>query len=219
MQRIERKIKGAIFDLDGVLVDTAKYHYLAWKKLAEKLGFDFTEKDNERLKGISRKQSLEILLEIGGIKADDKQKEKWAEEKNQCYVEYLKQLDQNALLEGTTVYLKALREEGVKISLGSASKNAPLILSQLEIEKYFDAVIDGNCISKAKPDPEVFLQAAKALGLEPENCVVFEDSLAGIQAAKKGGMKAVGVGNEKNLPGADYYIQSLGQAKKEKLFI
>lgn len=219
MQRIEREIKGAIFDLDGVLVDTAKYHYLAWKKLAEKLGFDFTEKDNERLKGISRKQSLEILLEIGGIKADDKQKEKWAEEKNQCYVEYLKQLDQNALLEGTTVYLKALREEGVKISLGSASKNAPLILSQLEIEKYFDAVIDGNCISKAKPDPEVFLQAAKALGLKPENCVVFEDSLAGIQAAKKGGMKAVGVGNEKNLPGADYYIQSLGQAKKEKLFI
>jgi len=219
MQRIEREIKGAIFDLDGVLVDTAKYHYLAWKKLTEKLGFDFTEKDNERLKGISRKQSLEILLEIGGIKADDKQKEKWAEEKNQCYVEYLKQLDQNALLEGTTVYLKALREEGVKISLGSASKNAPLILSQLEIEKYFDAVIDGNCISKAKPDPEVFLQAAKALGLKPENCVVFEDSLAGIQAAKKGGMKAVGVGNEKNLPGADYYIQSLGQAKKEKLFI
>lgn len=219
MQRIEREIKGAIFDLDGVLVDTAKYHYLAWKKLAKKLGFDFTEKDNERLKGISRTQSLEILLEIGGIKADDKQKEKWAEEKNQCYVEYLKQLDQNALLEGTTVYLKALREEGVKISLGSASKNAPLILSQLEIEKYFDAVIDGNCISKAKPDPEVFLQAAKALGLKPENCVVFEDSLAGIQAAKKGGMKAVGVGNEKNLPGADYYIQSLGQAKKEKLFI
>lgn len=219
MQKIEKEVKGAIFDLDGVLVDTAKYHYLAWKKLAEKLGFNFTEEDNERLKGISRKQSLEILLEIGRIKAAEKQKEEWAEEKNKCYVEYLKQLDQNALLEGTTGYLKALREKGVKISLGSASKNAPLILAQLEIEKYFDAVIDGNCISKAKPDPEVFLQAAKALGLEPENCVVFEDSLAGIQAAKKGGMKAVGVGNEKNLPGADYYIQNLGQAKEQKLFI
>ena len=214
-----QKIKGAIFDLDGVLVDTAKYHYLAWKKLAEKLGFDFSEKDNEQLKGISRKQSLEILLKIGGIKADESQKEKWAEEKNNCYVEYLKQLDKKALLEGTTEYLNRLHTEGVKISLGSASKNAPLILSQLAIEKCFDAVIDGNCISKAKPDPEVFLQAAKALNLKPENCAVFEDSLAGIQAAKKGGMIAVGVGNKNNLPGADFYVKSLGEAERSKLFI
>ena len=214
-----QKIKGAIFDLDGVLVDTAKYHYLAWKELAEKLGFEFSEKDNEQLKGISRKQSLEILLKIGGIKADESQKEKWAEEKNNCYVEYLKQLDKKALLEGTTEYLNRLHTEGVKISLGSASKNAPLILSQLAIEKCFDAVIDGNCISKAKPDPEVFLQAAKALNLKPENCAVFEDSLAGIQAAKKGGMIAVGVGNKNNLPGADFYVKSLGEAERSKLFI
>ena len=214
-----QKIKGAIFDLDGVLVDTAKYHYLAWKKLAEKLGFDFTEKDNERLKGVSRKQSLEILLEIGGIEAEEKDKEKWAEEKNACYVEYLKSLDKSALLEGTLGYLKALHSKGIKISLGSASKNAPLILSQLEIQDCFDAVIDGNCISKAKPDPEVFLQGAKALGLAPCDCAVFEDSLAGIQAAKKGGMLAIGVGRKDNLPGADVYIENLGEAEAKELFL
>ena len=207
-----QKIKGAIFDLDGVLVDTAKYHYLAWKKLADKLGFDFTEKDNERLKGVSRTRSLEILLEIGGIQADENQKQIWAEEKNACYVEYLKQLDQSALLEGTLDYLTSLHSQNVKISLGSASKNAPLILSQLGIEKYFDAVVDGNCISKAKPDPEVFLTAAKFLELVPSDCAVFEDSFAGIQAAKTGGMLAIGVGTAQNLPGADVYIKNLGDA-------
>ena len=219
MQKIENKIKGAIFDLDGVLVDTAKYHYLDWKKLAEKLGFDFTEKDNERLKGVSRSRSLEILLEIGGIKADEKEKEAWAEEKNACYVEYLKSLDKSALLEGTLDYLKSLRLKGIKISLGSASKNAPLILYQLGIRDCFDAVIDGNCITKAKPDPEVFLQGAKALGLNASECAVFEDSLAGIQAAKAGGMLAVGVGEKDNLPGADVYIRNLGEAKSTNLFL
>ena len=217
-----QKIKGAIFDLDGVLVDTAKYHYLAWKKLANKLGFDFSEKDNEKLKGVSRTRSLEILLDIGKIQADEAQKSKWAEEKNECYVEYLKKLDSTALLEGTTDYLNTLHAEGIKISLGSASKNAPLILSQLNINNYFDAVIDGNSISKAKPDPEVFLQGAKALGLKPSECAVFEDSLAGIQAAKKGGMIAVGVvgeGDKKNLPGADFYVKSLGEAERSGLFI
>ena len=218
MQKINA-IKGAIFDLDGVLVDTAKYHYLAWKKLAQKLGFDFTEKDNERLKGVSRTQSLEILLQIGGIKADEKQKQIWADEKNMCYVEYLKTLDNSALLNGTLDYLTSLHSQGVKISLGSASKNAPLILSRLGIEKCFDAVIDGNCISKAKPDPEVFLTAAKALNLEPENCAVFEDSLAGIQAAKSGAMLAVGVGQSDNLPGADLYIKDLKEAENNSLFL
>ena len=214
-----QKIKGAIFDLDGVLVDTAKYHYLAWKELAEKLGFDFTEKDNERLKGVSREKSLEILLEIGQIKADENQKKIWAEEKNKTYVEYLKKLDQSALLEGTLDYLKALHSKGIKISLGSASKNAPLILSQLKIEKYFDAIVDGNCITKAKPDPEVFLQGAKALNLPANDCAVFEDSLAGIQAAGAGGMLSVGVGVKSNLPGADYYIKNLSEAKNIGLFI
>ena len=214
-----QKIKGAIFDLDGVLVDTAKYHYLAWKELAEKLGFDFTEKDNEKLKGVSREKSLEILLEIGQIKADENQKKIWAEEKNKTYVEYLKKLDQSALLEGTLDYLKALHSKGIKISLGSASKNAPLILSQLKIEKYFDAIVDGNCITKAKPNPEVFLQGARALNLSAADCAVFEDSLAGIQAAHAGEMLSVAVGTKANLPGANYYIKNLGEAKNLGLFI
>lgn len=214
-----QKIKGVIFDLDGVLVDTAKYHYLAWKKLANKLGFDFSEKDNERLKGVSRMRSLEILLEIGGISTDENQKIKWAEEKNESYVESLKTLDKTALLEGTLDYLNVLHNQGVKISLGSASKNAPLILSQTAIQHRFDAVIDGNCVSKAKPDPEVFLTAAKALNLSPSDCAVFEDSLAGIQAAKKGGMLAVGVGDKENLPGADFYVKNLEEAKNACLFI
>ena len=214
-----QKIKGAIFDLDGVLVDTAKYHYLAWKELAEKLGFDFTEKDNEKLKGVSREKSLEILLEIGQIKADENQKKIWAEEKNKTYVEYLKKLDQSSLLEGTLDYLKALHSKGIKISLGSASKNAPLILSQLKIEKYFDAIVDGNCITKAKPNPEVFLQGAKALNLSSADCAVFEDSLAGIQAALAGEMMSVAVGTKANLPGANYYIKNLGEAKNLGLFI
>ena len=214
-----QKIKGAIFDLDGVLVDTAKYHYLAWKELAEKLGFDFTEKDNERLKGVSREKSLEILLEIGHVKADEDQKKIWADEKNRTYVEYLKKLDQSALLDGTLDYLKALHSKGIRISLGSASKNAPLILSQLKIEKYFDAIVDGNCITKAKPDPEVFLQGSKALTLPANDCAVFEDSLAGIQAALSGGMLPVAVGTKANLPGANYYIKNLGEAKNLGLFI
>ncbi len=202
-------IQGALFDLDGVLVDTAKYHYLAWKRLANAWGFDFTETDNERLKGVSRVRSLEILLEIGGVSMTDSQKEEAAALKNSWYVEYLTALDETALLPGSWEYLQRLREHGIRIALGSASKNAPLILDRLNITGFFDAVIDGNTVSKAKPDPEVFIKGAAALGLAPEHCVVFEDSLAGIEAAKRGGMKAVGVGRPELLPGADRYVASL----------
>ena len=204
-------IRGAIFDLDGVLVDTAKYHYLAWKRLAGELGFDFTETDNERLKGISRIKSLELLLETGGVMMDEAQKEKAASRKNTWYVEYLYTLDETALLPGAKNYLLLLRKNGIRTALGSASKNAPLILERLNIAGLFNAVIDGNTISKAKPDPEVFLKGAAALGLSAENCVVFEDALAGIEAAKKGGMKAIAVGKPENLPGAERYIDSLAQ--------
>ena len=202
-------IKGAIFDLDGVLVDTAKYHYLAWKRLAEELGFDFTEADNELLKGVSRIRSLEILLKTGGVAMTDDEKERAAARKNAWYVEYLYTLDEAALLPGTRNYLLKLRENGIRIALGSASKNAPLILERLNIAVFFDAVIDGNSVSKAKPDPEVFLKGAESLGLIPAQCVVFEDALAGIEAAKAGGMRVIAVGNPKLLPGADRYIDSL----------
>ena len=207
--------KGAIFDLDGVLVDTAKYHYLAWKRLARELGFDFSEKDNERLKGVSRVNSLEILLEIGHVAMTPSQKEEAAARKNAWYVEYLLSLDESALLPGAKDFLILLQKKGVRIALGSASKNAPLILERLKIVCYFDAVIDGNSVSKAKPDPEVFVKGALALGLTAEDCVVFEDALAGIQAAKKGGMRAIAVGQPERLPGADRYIKSLADMLKK----
>ena len=203
------QIEGAIFDLDGVLVDTAKYHYLAWKRLAAELGFDFTEKDNERLKGVSRIRSLEILLETGRVTMTAKKKEEAAARKNKWYVEYLYSLDETALLSGAREYLLRLRENNIRIALGSASKNTPLILERLNIAALFDAVIDGNVVSKAKPDPEVFLKCAAALGIAPEHCVVFEDALAGIEAARAGGMLAIGVGKPEQLPGADRYIAVL----------
>ncbi|MCL2243447.1 MAG: beta-phosphoglucomutase [Treponema sp.] len=203
------KIEGAIFDLDGVLVDTAKYHYLAWKRLAAELGFHFTETDNERLKGVSRVRSLEILLETGKVTMTAEQKEKAASRKNTWYVEYLYTLDEDAILSGAKEYLLLLRENGIRTAIGSASKNTALILDRLKIAFLFDAVIDGNTVSKAKPDPEVFLKGAEALGLPPQRCVVFEDALAGIEAAKAGGMPAIAVGKPENLPGADRYISSL----------
>jgi len=203
------EIKGAIFDLDGVLVDTAKYHYLAWKRLACELGFNFTEADNERLKGVSRMRSLEILLECGRVSMENKRKEEAATRKNTWYVEYLQNLTENDLLSGAKEYLERLKNAGIRIALGSASKNAPLILEKLKISGFFDVVMDGNSVSKTKPNPEVFLKCAAALELLPEHCVVFEDAFAGIEAAKAGGMKVVGVGLPELLPGADLYINCL----------
>ena len=203
-------MKGAIFDLDGVIVDTAKYHYLAWKELAAELGFFFKESDNERLKGVSRMRSLEILLEVGGIEATDEQKEKWAKKKNDRYVEMLQDLDKSELLCGAEEYLKKLKSEGVLISLGSASKNAPLILEKLGIIDLFDALVDGNSVSKAKPDPEVFLKGAEMLGLDPKDCVVFEDSQAGIEAARRAGCGVIAVDVGGVLYDADEYVKCLG---------
>lgn len=203
-------MKGAIFDLDGVLVDTAKYHYLAWKELAKELGFDFKESDNERLKGVSRMRSLEILLEVGGITATDEEKQKMAEEKNNRYVEMLQSLDKSELLEGAEEYIRELKSEGVLISLGSASKNAPFILEKLEIKELFDAIVDGNSVSKAKPDPEVFLKGAEMLGLSPADCCVFEDSQAGIDAARAAGCSVIAIDKVGILTGADKSVECLG---------
>lgn len=209
MQNLMDGKKGAIFDLDGVIVDTAKYHYLAWKRLANELGFDFTEKDNEQLKGVSRTRSLEILLEIGGLEMDADTQAKMCDKKNEWYVESIKTIDESELLKGAKEFLQELRKNGIKVSLGSASKNAIPILKGLGIIDLFDAIIDGNKVSKAKPDPEVFLLGAKELGLDPSECVVFEDAYAGVQAAKAGGMMAIGIGSKENLPNADYNIAGL----------
>ncbi|MBE6792577.1 MAG: beta-phosphoglucomutase [Ruminococcaceae bacterium] len=203
-------MKGAIFDLDGVIVDTAKYHYLAWKELAAELGFEFKESDNERLKGVSRMRSLEILLEVGGIDATEEEKQVMAEKKNNRYVEMLQSLDSSELLEGAEAYLRQLKNDGVRISLGSASKNAPLILDKLGIRDLFDAVVDGNSVSKAKPDPEVFLKGAEMLGLAPADCVVFEDSQAGIEAARNAGCGVIAIDVGGILTDADKYVKCLG---------
>lgn len=204
-------MKGAIFDLDGVIVDTAKYHYLAWKELAEDLGFFFKESDNERLKGVSRMRSLEILLEVGGITATESEKERMAQNKNDRYVEMLDNLDKSELLEGAEEYLKKLKSDGILIALGSASKNAPLILDKLGITELFDAIVDGNSVSKAKPDPEVFLKGAELLGLEPEDCCVFEDSQAGIEAARRAGCSVIAIDKGEVLKDADKYVKCLGE--------
>lgn len=202
-------MKGAIFDLDGVIVDTAKYHFLAWRSLAEKLGFEFTEAHNERLKGVSRVESLRILLEVGGIEATEEERLIMADNKNKEYVNYISQLDPSEILPGAKEYLELLRSQGVKIALGSASKNAEFILSKLNITDLFDAVIDGTKVSKAKPDPEVFLQASAALQLAPSQCVVFEDAEAGVQAGKAAGCQVVGIGNPDILKEADIVVAGL----------
>lgn len=203
-------LQAALFDLDGVLVDTAKYHYLAWKRLAEELGFHFSEADNERLKGVSRMRSLAILLEVGGIVGlPEDEQEVLATKKNTWYVEMLGQLTEEDVLPGAREVLLAFRQRGIRTALGSASKNAPLILEKLGIAPLLDAVVDGNSAYLAKPDPQVFLLGAKALGVAPTACVVFEDAVAGIEAAHAGNMVAVGVGELEKLPEADYHIPGL----------
>ncbi len=199
-------IKACLFDLDGVIVDTAKYHYLSWKRLAKELGFDFTAEDNERLKGVSRMASLEILLSLGGYKATEAEKQEMAAKKNKWYVEYIEKLKEDEILPGVKEFLTTLREAGIKIALGSASKNSMRILENLKLIPYFDAIIDGTKVSKAKPDPEVFLLGAKELFVKPEETVVFEDAEAGVEAAKRAKMKAVGIGSKEVLKDADKVI-------------
>ena len=206
------KIKACLFDLDGVVVDTAKYHYLAWKRLANSLGFDFTEKDNERLKGVSRIQSLEILLSIGKVNPSHSEKLKMAQEKNDWYVEYISKLDESEILPGVKNFLIELRQNGIKIALGSASKNSMLILNNLNLTSYFDAIVDGNKVSKAKPDPEVFLLGARELQVHPSECLVFEDAQAGIDAAKAANMKVIGIGQKDVLLNADKVFEGLSNA-------
>ncbi len=192
---MSHEITACIFDLDGVIVDTAKYHYLAWRRLAEELGFEFTQEQNERLKGVSRMRSLEILMEIGGIQLSQEEQQEAAARKNQWYVQYIDEMDRSEILPGAEEFIEELRAAGVPFALGSASKNAMRILRRIELDQAFSAVIDGTKVSKAKPDPEVFLMAAGEMGIPAENCAVFEDAEAGIEAGLRGGMYTVGVGD------------------------
>ncbi len=210
-------IEACLFDLDGVVVDTAKYHYIAWKALSEELGFNFTLEDNERLKGVSRMQSLEILLEIGGKQFSEQEKLAMAEKKNTLYVSFIEKMTPEETLPGVEKFLQELRSKGIKIALGSASKNAPMILDRIQLTGMFDAVVDGNSISEAKPNPEVFLQGAEKLGVKPENCVVFEDAIAGVEAARNANMHCIGIGEPENLGLADLVIAGFDGFTIEKL--
>jgi beta-phosphoglucomutase len=211
------KIKACLFDLDGVIVDTAKYHYLAWKRLAKELGFDFTDKLNERLKGVSRMRSLEILLEVSGLTLDEKVKMELAQKKNNWYCEYIAKMSRDEILPGSKEFLEILRNNGIKIALGSASKNSMSILTILGLVDTFDTIVDGNKVSHSKPDPEVFLLGAKELGVAPEECVVFEDAQAGIEAAINAGMYSIGIGEVKVLSRANLVVSSLKEMTLEKL--
>lgn len=196
--------KAFIFDLDGVIVDTAKYHFLAWQKLANQLGIEFTHEHNEGLKGVSRVRSLEIILELGKIQASEEDKNKWLIQKNEEYLSYLVTMDEKELLPDVIRVLQYLKDKNQFIALGSASKNARPILEKTNIMHFFDAIVDGNDVSNAKPDPEVFLRAAQLVGVTNENAIVFEDSVAGIQAANIANMISVGIGDQSVLHEAKY---------------
>jgi beta-phosphoglucomutase len=210
-------IQACIFDLDGVIVDTAVYHYKAWKRLANELGFDFTEEQNELLKGVSRVRSLEIILNIGGVTKTDAEKEELAAKKNAWYVDMITHMTPGEILPGARQFVEACRAAGIKTALGSASKNSMTILEKIDMVNMFDAIIDGNKVSKAKPDPEVFLKGAEELGVAPANCVVFEDAIAGVEAAVAGGMKVVGIGSPTVLTGANLVVSGLDKMSLEKL--
>ncbi|MEZ4842494.1 MAG: beta-phosphoglucomutase [Flavobacteriaceae bacterium] len=211
------KRKAFIFDLDGVIVDTAKYHYLAWKNLANSLGFDFTEEQNEQLKGVSRVKSLEILLAIGKVTLSEEKKAELLVEKNVEYLEFVNQMTSREILPGVTNVLDFLDVHTIKYALGSASKNAPLILKKVGLLQRFSAIVDGNDVSKAKPDPEVFLIAAQKLNADPINCIVVEDAIAGIQAANKANMISIGIGSNNVLHEATYVFESMEAVSQDFL--
>lgn len=200
---------GVIFDLDGVIVDTAKYHFLAWKNLANHLGFEFTETDNELLKGVSRVRSLEILLDIGNVTLSNEKKQEILVSKNEDYLKYITKMGSEEILPGASKLLDLLDSLKIKYVLGSASKNASLILKQVNLLDRFSGIVDGNSVSKAKPDPEVFLIGAQMLNLQPENCVVFEDAIAGVEAANKANMISIGIGDKKTLSEANFNFNNL----------
>ncbi|MGB5647835.1 beta-phosphoglucomutase [Muriicola sp.] len=199
--------KGFIFDLDGVIVDTAKYHYLAWKHLADELGIPFTKEQNEQFKGVSRKRCLEILLEWGELKVSQSQFNSWLAEKNEDYLQYIETMTASEILPDVPKVLNFLKEHNVPMALGSASKNARPILKKVGLIPYFTSIVDGTQVTKAKPDPEVFMIAAGELKVMPQHCIVFEDALAGIEAANRAGMTSIGIGKKEILTEARYVFK------------
>ncbi len=209
--------KACLFDLDGVLVDTAIYHFQAWRMLGENFNYQLTEDQNEQLKGVSRVESLNRILDWANYSATSEQKEAWLIEKNENYLHLISNMNPAEILPGVLEFLGQIKELGYKIALGSASKNSEVILTKTGLLPWFDLIIDGNKVTKSKPDPEVFLKGAEGLGCKPEECIVFEDAQAGVEAAKKGGMKAIGLGEASVLNEADKVIPSFIGVKANEL--
>src|SRR3569623_1243306 len=210
-------IKACIIDLDGVNVDTAVYHNKAWKLQANELGFDITEEQIDILNGVSRMRSLDLILQWGGVTKTEAEKEELATRKNTWYVEMINKMTPDEILPGAKDFLQACIDAELKTALGSASKNSSTILEKVGIAHFFNAIIVGNIVSKPKPDPEVFLKGAEELGIPAESCVVFEDAIAGVEAAHNGGMKAVGIGSPQVLTEADLVVSGLDKMSLEKL--
>ncbi len=210
-------VKGVIFDLDGVIVSTDDCHYQAWKLLADEEGIYFDKAINERLRGVSRMESLEIILELATKKDTGEQKTKMAERKNGYYRELIKILTPEDILPGVKRFLTALKERGIKVAIGSSSRNSPLILKSIGLDKYFDATADGNDISRSKPDPEVFLVAAQKLGILPQNCLVVEDAEAGVDAALAAGMRVLGVGSASSVQRATIRAKDLSVVEADMI--
>jgi beta-phosphoglucomutase len=209
-------MKAFLFDLDGVLVSTEHNHFLAWQRCAHSLGIEFTEKENELLKGVSRADSLLKILELGAKTISSSEFEALLKSKNDFYLESIQDLNQENLLPGVLDVLEQAKAQGILLGVGSSSKNANFILDKLNIRSYFEVVIDGNGVKDPKPHPEVFLNGASALGLDPSVCMVFEDAASGIAAAKAGGFTAVGVGNPHIADIADIYLNDLTEFRVEQ---
>jgi beta-phosphoglucomutase len=211
-------IKAVIFDLDGVIIDTAHYHYIAWKRLASEFNINLTIEQNEHLKGVSRMRSLEIILEMGNINLPEEEKDRLADKKNSWFVEYIESIRPEEIFPGVIDLILAMKKKGMKIALASSSKNAARVIELLKIADLFDAMVDGTMIINTKPHPEIFLLAASKLGVVPSECVVFEDAVAGVEAAIAGGMKCVGVGDQERLGKANKVVARTGDFKVTELY-
>lgn len=206
-----------LFDLDGVIVDTARFHFAAWRKLANHLGFDFTEHQNEQLKGVSRKESLLKIASWGGYAIAESKLEELMVLKNLWYLELIERLNPTDILPGADAFIRLAKQQGILIGLGSASKNAVVILERVELMDMFDTIVDGNIVSNSKPDPEVFLKGAKNLDIHPTKCYVFEDSTSGLEAASAAGMKSVGIGDPVTLHMANIVVPDLQNLSIQKV--
>jgi len=208
-------IRAFLFDLDGVLTDTSDFHYLGWKRLADELGLPFDRQKNEALRGVSRRESLLLLL--NGRPATEEEMNEWMERKNRYYIEYVNGMTPQNLLPGVLELLKELRQAGYKVAIVSSSKNTPLVLERLQINQLLDTVVDGNAPARSKPAPDLFLLAAERLGVEPAQCLVIEDAEAGIAAGKAAGMRTLGLGPVERVGLADYHLPDLNGISLQRL--